>query len=151
MTAVDLGCAMGFFTLEAARLVGDSGRVIAVDLQPRMLRSLDRRVRRAGLGDRIESRRCSDSDLGLEDIKGSVDFALAFAVVHEVPDSGEFMRQVAVALRPDGVLLVAEPKGHVSRDDFRESLSAAEQAGLHVVDRPAIRRSHAAVLRRPVR
>jgi ubiquinone/menaquinone biosynthesis C-methylase UbiE len=39
MTVLDVGCAMGFFTLDLARLVGSNGRVIAVDLQSRMLRS----------------------------------------------------------------------------------------------------------------
>jgi ubiquinone/menaquinone biosynthesis C-methylase UbiE len=39
---------MGFFTLELARLVGPAGRVIAVDVEPRMVNGLQRRP--AGLG-----------------------------------------------------------------------------------------------------
>ena len=37
MTVLEPGPGMGFFTLELARLVGPSGRVVAVDIQPRML------------------------------------------------------------------------------------------------------------------
>jgi 2-polyprenyl-3-methyl-5-hydroxy-6-metoxy-1,4-benzoquinol methylase len=32
-TAVDIGCGMGYFTLGLARMVGQNGQVIAVDLQ----------------------------------------------------------------------------------------------------------------------
>ena len=47
---------MGFFTLELARLVGPEGRVVAVDVQPKMVEGLQKRARRAGLSDRIEAR-----------------------------------------------------------------------------------------------
>src|SRR6185503_21182636 len=36
MTVLEPGPGMGFFTLELARLVGPAGRVIAVDVEPRM-------------------------------------------------------------------------------------------------------------------
>ena len=62
---VDVGCAMGYFTLPLAGLVGPTGRVIAVDLQARMLRALDRRARRAGLSEPIETRRCGADSLEL--------------------------------------------------------------------------------------
>ena len=53
MTVLEPGPGMGFFTLELARLVGPSGHVIAVDVQPQMIAGLRRRARRAGLLDRI--------------------------------------------------------------------------------------------------
>jgi ubiquinone/menaquinone biosynthesis C-methylase UbiE len=37
MTVLDIGCGPGFFTIDMARMVGDSGRVIAADLQAAML------------------------------------------------------------------------------------------------------------------
>ena len=49
MTAVEPGPGMGFFTLEIAKLVGPSGRVVAVDVEPRMIERLKRRARKAGL------------------------------------------------------------------------------------------------------
>ncbi len=87
MQAVDVGSAMGFFTLDMAKLVGTTGRVIAVDLQPRMLRGLERRARRKGLLEQIETRECGRDSLGLDDLRQAVDFVLALAVVHEVPDA----------------------------------------------------------------
>jgi ubiquinone/menaquinone biosynthesis C-methylase UbiE len=146
MTVLDVGCAMGFFTLDAARMVGPSGRVVAVDLQPRMIASLERRAQRAGLADRIETRVCPGNSLGLEDLTGRVDFALAFAMVHEVPDQPRLMAELRSVLRESGRLLVAEPSGHVTEDEFRTSIGLAEQAGFAVLDRPAIRRSRSVVL-----
>ncbi len=146
MTVLDVGCAMGFFTLDAARLVGETGRVVAVDLQPRMLHALERRGRRAGLDRRIETRPCSADDLGVRDLEGEAGFVLAFAVAHEVPSQERFLAQLEAVLRPDGRLLLAEPVGHVTPGEFADTLAAAARAGLRVVERPDIRRSRAAVL-----
>ncbi len=46
MTVLDLGCAMGFFSLPMAELAGPAGRVICVDLQKRMIAGLERRARK---------------------------------------------------------------------------------------------------------
>src|SRR5512133_3839237 len=90
MTVLEPGPGMGFFTLEAARRVGPRGRVVAVDLQPRMLAALRRRAERAGLADRIEAREARPDALGVEDLAGTVDLVLALLVVHELPDEGRF-------------------------------------------------------------
>src|SRR5271157_4508110 len=100
MTVLEPGPGMGFFTLELARLVGPSGRVVAVDLQPRMLSVLRRRARRRRLQDRVETRLASEDGMRLADLAGRVDFALAFAMVHEVPDAGRFFGEVAAAVKP---------------------------------------------------
>lgn len=149
MTALDAGCAMGFFSLPLAQLVGEKGRVVCVDLQERMLRSLARRARRAGLEDRIETRPCSPTSLGLEDLAGEIDFALAFAVVHETPDAASFLTQIGDGLAPGGRLLIAEPSGHVSASAFRTTVATAQAQGLAEVDRPAIRMSRSSLLERP--
>jgi predicted O-methyltransferase YrrM len=50
------GPGMGSFTLELARRVGPNGRVIAVDVQPRMIAGLKRRLAKAGLLERVDAR-----------------------------------------------------------------------------------------------
>ncbi len=148
MTVLEPGPGMGFFTIELTRLVGPSGRVAAVDLQPRMLASLKRRVARRGLADVLDARLASSESMGVADLTGLVDFVLAFAVVHEFPSAERFFEETAAALKPGGMLLFAEPAGHVKPPKFAEELQAAERAGLRVSSRPAIPRSHAAVLQR---
>ena len=144
--ALDLGCGMGFFSLDMARLAGPEGKVICVDLQPKMIKALVRRATKAGVIDSIEPRVCEKNGLGIDDLEGKVDFALAFALVHEVPDAEAFFAQIRAALRPGGTCLTAEPTGHVSKKRFEETLAAAGRAGFKVSARPEIRRSHAALL-----
>jgi ubiquinone/menaquinone biosynthesis C-methylase UbiE len=86
MIVLEPGCGMGYFTLPLARMVGPRGRVIAAEVQAKMLSALDRRARKANLLDRIELRQVGAEGLGVEDLFGQVDFAVAIHVVHEVPD-----------------------------------------------------------------
>jgi len=148
MTVFEPGPGMGFFTLEIARLVGPSGRVVAVDIQPRMLSRLKRRAARAGLLERVDARLASSDTLGVADLTGGVDFTLAFALVHELPAVEPFFAEVAKASKPGAGLLFAEPAGHVKTEDFEAELKAAIHAGFEVVERPAIRRSDTVFLRR---
>ena len=148
MTVLEPGPGMGFFTLELARRVGPRGRVIAVDIQPRMIAGLKRRLVKAGLAERVDTRLGEDNSLGLNDLAGRMDFTLAMAVVHEMPGPEWFFGQAAQAMKPGAALLLVEPSGHVKKEEFKAELSAAAQAGLQVESRPAIRRSHAALLRK---
>ena len=148
MTVLEPGPGLGFFTLELARRVGASGRVVAVDIQPKMLSVLERRARKAGLADRIDIRLAQPDSMPLEDLNGKVDFALAFAMVHELPDQVRFFSQVAAALKPGGSLLLVEPGGHVKPDEFDAELKIAAGAGLVLANRPTVGRSHAALLKR---
>lgn len=145
-TVLEPGPGMGFFTLELARLVGPAGRVVAVDLQPKMLAALRRRARRRHLLDRIETRQATAESMGIADLAGRVDFVLAFAMVHEVPDHARFFAEVAGALKPGGRCLVAEPRGHVNEPAFAATLELAAAHGLAVTGRPAIASSRTAVL-----
>jgi len=148
MTVLEPGPGMGFFTLPLARMAGAAGRVVAVDIQAEMLKSLRRRAVKAGLSERIETRLAQPETLELGDLKGAVDFVLAFAMVHEMPSAEVFFSEVADALKPGGLLLLAEPQGHVKLAAFERELTAAHTAGLEVQDRLEIRFSQAAVLRK---
>jgi ubiquinone/menaquinone biosynthesis C-methylase UbiE len=146
MTVLEPGPGMGFFTLEAARRVGPRGRVVAVDLQPRMLEALRKRAARAGLAERIEARQARADALGVSDLAGKVDVVLALWMVHEVPDAGRLFAELRSTLAPGGRVLVIEPRGHVSEPEFEASLAAAERAGLRRSPGPKVWRSLGAVL-----
>ena len=145
MIVLEPGPGMGFFTLELAQLVGASGRVIAVDVQPRMLAALKSRAAKAGLTSRIDARLAAPDSLGIADLS-QVDFVLAFAVVHELPAPESFFVEVARPLKPGGTLLLAEPKGHVKPAFFEQEMQFAARAGLTATAHPSIRRCHAALL-----
>ncbi len=149
MSVLDVGPAMGFFSLPLARLVGPNGRVICVDLQQKMLDSLLRRARRAHVVDRIEARPCRTDSLCIADLRAQIHFALLFAVVHEIENPVRFFSEVHHVLRPQGRVLFAEPRRHVREDAFRESLSMAERSGLQQVSWLQIRWSRAALFEKP--
>jgi len=148
MTVLEPGPGMGFFTLDLARRVGTSGRVVAVDIQPKMIAGLKRRLAKAGLLERVEVRLAQPDSMGIADIAGSVSFTLAFAVVHEMPSAERFFAEAAAASKPGAALLFAEPRGHVPDARLGDELQAAIQAGFTEVERPAISRSHVVVLKK---
>ncbi len=146
MLVLEPGPGMGFFTLELARIVGAGGRVVAVDVQPKMLAALRRRARRAGLLERIDARLAEGASLGVTDLAGRADFVLAFAVVHEVPEQTRFFAETSLTLRHGGKMLICEPSGHVTDADFAASLALAKAAGLQAESRPKIPGGRSAVL-----
>jgi len=149
MTAVDFGSAMGFFSLPLARMVGPRGRVVCVDLQSRMLSSLRKRARKKGLDQIIETRECSSDDLGVDDLSGQADVALAIHVVHEVPYPSRFLTTCRTVLKPGGRLLLIEPGGHVSDEEFQATKDLAIDLGFTEADKLQLRKSHALVLEAP--
>jgi SAM-dependent methyltransferase len=143
-TALDIGCGPGFFTVPMARLVGAGGLVVAVDIQPKMLEKTRRRAERAGVAGRIRLHLAGKDGLGLRE---KADFALAFWMAHEVDDLGRFFAEILEALKPGGLLLLVEPRGHVPRRRFEEIAAAAVRAGFGAGEAAAVRLSRAAVLR----
>ncbi|MEW6666472.1 MAG: class I SAM-dependent methyltransferase [Thermodesulfobacteriota bacterium] len=142
-TALDVGCGMGYFSLALARIVGEEGRVIAADLQPQMLQRVSRRAVRLGLRNRIRLHRCEPTRIGLHE---QVDFALAFWMVHEIPDAHTFLAELRGVLGPEARFLLVEPKVHVSGPDFRRTLRIAFQERLRLLGEPRVALSRAALL-----
>ncbi len=136
MTAMDVGCGLGHFSIGMAKLVGESGKVIAVDLQQQMLDVMLKRARRAGVAQRITPCRCTADRIGVAE---AVDFILAFWMVHEVGDQRDFFNQLKSVLAPGGKILMAEPRFHVNAEDVDQSIKIAEGCDLRCIGKPDIR------------
>lgn len=134
-TVLDLGCGSGTFTIAMARMVGEAGRVIAVDLQDEMLQMVKQKAVKDGLDSRITTHKSEPDRIGISD---KVDFALAFYMVHEVTDVDAFLREVSSLLKPSGKLLIAEPLIHVSESSFKKTVDAVRLAGLKPISEPKI-------------
>jgi ubiquinone/menaquinone biosynthesis C-methylase UbiE len=143
MTVIDVGCGMGFFCIAMAKMVGDQGQVIAVDLQQKMLDGMRRRAEKAGVAARIHAHRCESENLNIDT---EANFVLAFAMVHEVPDTKRLLSQVYACLKPGGKFLVAEPRMHVPTSSFQRMLEIATAVGFRQsAEQPQVRRCHAVV------
>ncbi len=105
MTVLELGCGPGTYTLEAARVVGETGRVVAVDIQPQMIDKLGDSIRRAGISN-VEVRLADAYNLPAAD--HSVDVAFMVTVLAEIPDRLRALGELKRVLKPQGVLSVSE-------------------------------------------
>lgn len=145
MTVLDVGCGTGYYSLGMARLVGPSGRVVAVDTQAEVIAVLRKRAREIGLSERIEARVSDVQDLGVSDLSGHVDFALAVYVLHHAADVPGLVTDVHRALKSGGRFLVVEPKHHASAAEREAIEGAARGAGFLVADHPQLKRDWAVV------
>jgi SAM-dependent methyltransferase len=77
------------------------------------------------------------------------DFTLAFAVVHEVPNQPRLFEQINRAMKPGSLLLISEPRGHVSDAEFERTMDIARAGGYDLVEHPRIRRSNSVLMKKP--
>jgi ubiquinone/menaquinone biosynthesis C-methylase UbiE len=142
MIVMDVGCGMGLFSIAMARMVGENGQVIAVDLQQQMLDVLWRRAQRANVADRIQLHKCEQDRLGVDTL---TDFAVAFMMIHEVPDQRRLLGEIHGCLKPDGRLLVTEPRLHVSGKAFGQTVAVAKELGFRPMGEPRVHGCRAVV------
>jgi ubiquinone/menaquinone biosynthesis C-methylase UbiE len=129
---LELGPGPGAFSLDAARLLGGSGRLIAVDIQPEMIARLERRARAAGLAN-IESHIADAYHLPLPD--SSVDRAFLVTVLPEIPDRARALAELRRVLKPGGVLSITEEFLYPDYLFASETIRIVESAGFHLAQR----------------
>ena len=108
MTVLELGCGSGAFTTFVARVVGERGKVYAVDIQQDMLKQLERKLAKKENKDitNIKLKQASAYELPIED--ESIDLAYMVTVLEEIPDRGRALREILRVLKPGGILAVTE-------------------------------------------
>lgn len=132
MTVCDMGCGNGFYAIPIAKLLGESGRVLAVDIQPEML---------VLLRDRMESENVQNITpiLGSVDEprlpENSVDLFLMVDVYHEFSYPEQMLAAIHRALKPDGLIVLVEfraeddkvpikPEHKMSREQIEKEMTA---------------------------
>lgn len=124
-TVADIGAGSGYYTELLARAVGPTGRVYATDIQPAMLRLVERRVREKKLAN-VTPVLSADGDPRLP--AGALDLALMVDVYHELARPQEMLRRLKAALKPDGRLVLIEFRKEDAAVPIREEhkMSVAE-------------------------
>jgi len=108
MRVLEIGCGSGAYTLEMARAVGATGKVVALDIQPGMLEQLKNKLTRSENTDirNVEPLLASAYQLPFQN--GSFDAAFMITVLQEIPDKWRALAEVRRTLRPGGIVAVTE-------------------------------------------
>jgi cyclopropane fatty-acyl-phospholipid synthase-like methyltransferase len=104
-TVCDMGCGNGFYTLKLAKLVGEKGQVLAVDIQPEMLSLLNERAKEEKLSN-IKPILGTPVDPNLPE--GKIDLILCVDVYHEFSNPEEMLAVMRKSLKPGGRIALAE-------------------------------------------
>lgn len=129
-TVLDIGCGPGAFIPGFAKMVGTSGKIIAIDLQEEMLELAKKKAQSAGVRDRVQFHQCGSDSLN---ISVQANFALTFYMVHEAPDPMRLIDQVCTLLTQGGYYYLSEPKFHVTENQYRDVVARCVSNGLTVV------------------
>jgi ubiquinone/menaquinone biosynthesis C-methylase UbiE len=107
-TIADLGAGSGYYSFRIAPLVGPAGKVLAIDIEPRMLEAIAERARREHVGN-VATVHSSAQDPNLA--PGSVDLLFMVDVYHELEYPYEMMTTVRAALKRGGRVALVEYRG----------------------------------------
>lgn len=145
MKVMDYGPAMGYFSIPLAKMVDGQGMVYCVDIQEKMLAQLNKRAAKFGVSSRVKTLLVG-KDYNPTELRDTIDFVLLFAVVHEVPDPKGLFNDLSSMVKSGGKILFAEPKGHVSPEEFNQSIDLAKKAGFKVSEEKPIKKGLSVVL-----
>jgi ubiquinone/menaquinone biosynthesis C-methylase UbiE len=148
MRVLDIGCGPGYFTFPLSNRVGETGQVIAADLQQGMLDIIDsKKNSRTDYPYNILLHRCQPTAIGAA---GEFDFILAFYMVHEVPDIPALIDELWQLTKAGGRVLIAEPGiFRFTFAHFPKTKRLCQQKGFQVDDVRGIFLAKAMLLTKP--
>jgi ubiquinone/menaquinone biosynthesis C-methylase UbiE len=117
MSVVDYGCGPGSFTIAAAEMIGEKGRVFAVDIHPLAISTVKQKASRKGLQN-VETVLVRGYDTGIE--ASSIDRVLLIDTIHLIDDPDALFREIHRMLKPDGLLFME--KGHMAMSEQKAIL-----------------------------
>ncbi|MGD9850766.1 MAG: class I SAM-dependent methyltransferase [Nitrospirales bacterium] len=106
MVVADVGAGSGYFTRRFAKAVGETGHVLAVDIEPKMLDYNKRELDKLGMADRASFIIARPDDPSLDE--SSVDLVFLCNAYHHVEHHAEYWAKIKSALKPDGRVVIID-------------------------------------------
>jgi ubiquinone/menaquinone biosynthesis C-methylase UbiE len=100
---LEVGCGPGFFTIPAARIVGEKGSVHALDISPLAVQRVQQKIEKEGVTN-VETILADAAQTGLPD--QSFDLIFVFGLAHPIGDLGNILTELHRLLKPAGTLSV---------------------------------------------
>jgi len=125
MTVLDIGCGPGVFSIEIAKLMDGTGKVISVDMQDGMLEMIKHKIKGTAIEKNIVLHKCNQDSININE---AVDFVLMFYMVHEVPNKENFFNEILPKINKNGLLMVVEP-GLISKNEFNGMVNCIKKYG----------------------
>ncbi len=111
-SVLDYGCGSGSYITAAAGLVGESGKIYALDIHPLAIE----RVRRIASRNHLPNVETIQSDCATRLPDDSVDVALLYDVFHKLSDPDSVLEELYRVLTPDGILSFSDH--HIKEDEI---------------------------------
>jgi len=116
---LDFGCGPGSYSISASRIIGDDGKIYALDINPLVIDLIKKISLKKGLSN-IETI-LSDCKTNLSD--NSIDAIILFDVFHELDDKVKVLKELYRVLKPDGVLFMSDH--HLTGENIISSLTGS--------------------------
>jgi len=144
MTALDFGCGPGVFSIEIAKLMEGTGKVISVDMQEGMLEIIKRKIAGKIYEKNIVLHKCTQNSINVKD---NIDFLLLFYVVHEVPNKENMFDEILPLINKNGLIMIVEP-GLLSAEEFNRIINLVKAKGFQEHEKLKIMLSKGIVLKK---
>ena len=103
---LEVGCGPGFFTIPAAKLVGEQGKVFSIDINPFAIESTKKKISKADVKN-VEVKQLSIYETDFED--QSFNLAFLFGIIHSL-DLDKTITEIHRILKPRGIMSIQKRK-----------------------------------------
>ena len=144
ISALDIGCGPGVFSIEIAKLMEGTGKVISVDMQEGMLEIIKKKIDGKIYEKNIVLHKCTQNCIN---VKENIDFLLLFYVVHEVPSKEKLFNEILPLINKDGLIMIVEP-GLIPTKEYNWIINFVKEKGFEEYEKLKIMFSKGIVLKK---
>ncbi len=120
-TVIDYGCGTGSYLKRASHLVGEEGKIYAVDIHPLAIEAIKKKIKKFNLGN-VEPVLVDGYISGLT--YGTADVIFALDMFHNIYNPEEFLKELRRIVKQDGILIIED--GHQPREQTKEKIVSSK-------------------------